>query len=397
MINCATELVEAGVHFKKKDVDKSEVINYFLKVSLAGGLLEIPFLKVESSTSSKLRNLIALEQCCPHVGSYFTSNAILMDNIINTEGDVAILRGSNIIEGGRSNAGEGGEEDGLYTVPSTGDYRREPFPPVTLRRGGSITAAEAFNPLFLGSRRIGLSHSERNVFLVAFWLRRRRPLCRVLVVGELPLSLLQWFGHGDASVLVAECGSGMERGGGGQSDVKGPNRRLPVVVPLRVWFGSCRLVGPWDGPISRFGLLTDIATGWLLRYQSEGDVYLVAFWALPSEGERDGSIRRVHHLKATPSASPSGRDQLSVALLMLNATGQYVAFRSEGDTHGCRDLVAIAMSFACCGCPACSLFARCLALEGLSIVEVSPLPGPPIPVHLFEGALRVAGELELKL
>ncbi|MQL92140.1 hypothetical protein Taro_024749, partial [Colocasia esculenta] len=90
MINCATELVEAGVHFKKKDVDKSEV---------------------ESSTSSKLRNLIALEQCCPQVGSYFTSYAILVDNIINTEGDVAILRGSNIIEGGRSNAGEGGEEE----------------------------------------------------------------------------------------------------------------------------------------------------------------------------------------------------------------------------------------------------------------------------------------------
>ncbi|MQL99755.1 hypothetical protein Taro_032480 [Colocasia esculenta] len=111
MINCATELVDAGVHFKKKDVDKSEVINCFLKVSFAGGLLEIPFLKVESSTSSKLRNLIALEQCCPQVRSYFTSYAILMDNIINTEGDVAILLGSNIIEGGRSNAGEGGEEE----------------------------------------------------------------------------------------------------------------------------------------------------------------------------------------------------------------------------------------------------------------------------------------------
>ncbi|MQL91212.1 hypothetical protein Taro_023822 [Colocasia esculenta] len=97
MINCATELVEAGVHFKKKDVDKSKV-NCFLKVSFGGGLLEIPFLKVEESTSSKLRNLIALEQCCPQVGSYITSYAILMDNIINTEGDVAILRGSNIIE-----------------------------------------------------------------------------------------------------------------------------------------------------------------------------------------------------------------------------------------------------------------------------------------------------------
>ncbi|MQM07902.1 hypothetical protein Taro_040749, partial [Colocasia esculenta] len=86
-------------------------------------------------------------------------------------------------------------------------------------------------------------------------------------VGELPLFPVRRLGRGGAGVLVAECWSGVEQGGGSQSDVKGPNGSS----------SSLHLGGPWDGPISRFGLLTDIATGWLSRYQSEGDVYPVAF------------------------------------------------------------------------------------------------------------------------
>ncbi|MQL83696.1 hypothetical protein Taro_016191 [Colocasia esculenta] len=37
--------------------------------------------------------------------------------------------------------------------------------------------------LILGSRRAGVSRSERDMFLVAFWMARRRPLCHVLVVA----------------------------------------------------------------------------------------------------------------------------------------------------------------------------------------------------------------------
>ncbi|MQL93853.1 hypothetical protein Taro_026510 [Colocasia esculenta] len=97
MINCATELVEAGLEFKKKSLDRDKS-NCFIKVSFVDGTLEIPFLKVEESTGSKLRNLIALEQCCPQVGDYCTSYAVFIDNVINTESDVAILRSSDIIE-----------------------------------------------------------------------------------------------------------------------------------------------------------------------------------------------------------------------------------------------------------------------------------------------------------
>ncbi|MQL97974.1 hypothetical protein Taro_030663 [Colocasia esculenta] len=45
-------------------------------------------------------------------------------------------------------------------------------------------------------------------------------------VGELPLSLLSRYGHGEGvGVLVTERWSGVERGGDGLSDVKGPNGR----------------------------------------------------------------------------------------------------------------------------------------------------------------------------
>ncbi|MQL94541.1 hypothetical protein Taro_027201 [Colocasia esculenta] len=93
MIPCATELHKAGVKFRRK-----EGVSSYLKVSFAHGILEIPFLRVQESTSSELRNFIALEQCCPQVGSYFTSYAVFMDNIINTENDVAILEKYRIIE-----------------------------------------------------------------------------------------------------------------------------------------------------------------------------------------------------------------------------------------------------------------------------------------------------------
>ncbi|MQL88398.1 hypothetical protein Taro_020957 [Colocasia esculenta] len=93
MIPCATELRQAGVKFRQKDG-----VDSYLKVSFSEGTMEIPRLSVEDATSRWLRNFIALEQCYPEVGSYFTSYGILMDNIINTESDVTILRTHRIIE-----------------------------------------------------------------------------------------------------------------------------------------------------------------------------------------------------------------------------------------------------------------------------------------------------------
>ncbi|MQM17989.1 hypothetical protein Taro_050973 [Colocasia esculenta] len=208
----------------------------------------------------------------------------------------------------------------------------------------------------------------------------------------------QVFGHdGGAGVLVAEHWSGVERGGGGHSDVKGPN-------------GSSSSI---------------------------------------SYEERDGSIRRVHHLKATPCLSPSGCDSvvtfslLSVFLvfglskggmLWVWALGQSFprALSSDEERDGsipfsiipsswlrcvclCWPTVLLgvprgvscvscaywtclgyepAMSFACCGCPAYSQFTRCSALEGLSRLDVVyRCLGPPVPM-LVEVVLQAAGVLE---
>ncbi|MQM14283.1 hypothetical protein Taro_047213 [Colocasia esculenta] len=95
MIPSVTELLGAGVKFKK--VGMTDGVNCYLKVAFQEGTMEIPFLCVEEFTSSKLRNFIALEHCCPGVGSHFTSYGVFMDNIINTEDDVAVLRRHGII------------------------------------------------------------------------------------------------------------------------------------------------------------------------------------------------------------------------------------------------------------------------------------------------------------
>uniref|UniRef100_A0A1D1ZHM7 UPF0481 protein At3g47200 n=1 Tax=Anthurium amnicola TaxID=1678845 RepID=A0A1D1ZHM7_9ARAE len=97
MVPCATELMEAGIHIKKRHFQKKGE-ECFLRVSFEEGTLEVPFLSVEESTNSKFRNLVAFEQCCPQVGNYFTSYAVFMDNIINTAADVAVLRSCGVME-----------------------------------------------------------------------------------------------------------------------------------------------------------------------------------------------------------------------------------------------------------------------------------------------------------
>ncbi|CAA6654007.1 unnamed protein product [Spirodela intermedia] len=96
-IPCATELRAAGIKFNKKVAPRGQTACY-LKVSFRDGILEIPFLSVDGTTGARLRNLMALEQCCGKVGNHFTSYCVFMDNIINTAGDVAILRSRGILE-----------------------------------------------------------------------------------------------------------------------------------------------------------------------------------------------------------------------------------------------------------------------------------------------------------
>ncbi|XP_058215565.1 UPF0481 protein At3g47200-like [Rhododendron vialii] len=58
---------------------------------------EIPALVVHDPTEPLLRNLIALEQCCPGVRRYFTSYAKFMDMLISSKEDVKVLKKAKVI------------------------------------------------------------------------------------------------------------------------------------------------------------------------------------------------------------------------------------------------------------------------------------------------------------
>ncbi|XP_068639627.1 putative UPF0481 protein At3g02645 [Aristolochia californica] len=85
-------LQDVGIKFKKKEGSG------FQDVSFKNGVLEIPHLYVHSNTKVLLRNLIAWEQCHHAAGTYFTSYAIFIDYIVNTEKDIEILSEAGIIE-----------------------------------------------------------------------------------------------------------------------------------------------------------------------------------------------------------------------------------------------------------------------------------------------------------
>ncbi|KAH7676430.1 hypothetical protein IHE45_07G015100 [Dioscorea alata] len=93
MMPSVTELQEAGIKFKKRDNAKC-----FLDVKFENNTMEIPRLNIQVITMSLFRNLVAFEQCCPGSGNHFTSYAALMDNLINTHLDVAVLQDRGIIE-----------------------------------------------------------------------------------------------------------------------------------------------------------------------------------------------------------------------------------------------------------------------------------------------------------
>ncbi|XP_031282220.1 UPF0481 protein At3g47200-like [Pistacia vera] len=89
---CATKINEAGITFKKGEADS------ILEINFANGVLEIPPLLIQETTETILRNLISFEQCCPNYQPIVTSYAKLMDNLIDTDEDVEILREKNIID-----------------------------------------------------------------------------------------------------------------------------------------------------------------------------------------------------------------------------------------------------------------------------------------------------------
>lgn len=93
-IPSAISLKEAGVKFKERESDS------FLDVAFRGGTMEIPALRVGHRTSSLFRNLIALEQCLPGVGTHVATYELLMDCLVDTGEDAALLHRHGCIVNG---------------------------------------------------------------------------------------------------------------------------------------------------------------------------------------------------------------------------------------------------------------------------------------------------------
>ncbi|KAF8015746.1 hypothetical protein BT93_H1316, partial [Corymbia citriodora subsp. variegata] len=93
-IPSATELRESGVSFKA--AQGSGLSGFKFRKN---GTLEIPFLRVDDETESRLRNLVAYEQHRQSEGiNYFTDYVAFMDCLINTSNDVRVLRRKGIIK-----------------------------------------------------------------------------------------------------------------------------------------------------------------------------------------------------------------------------------------------------------------------------------------------------------
>ncbi|PIA38069.1 hypothetical protein AQUCO_02800007v1 [Aquilegia coerulea] len=93
-IPSATELHKTGVKFKK--AKRSYSMN--LKFS-ANGVFELPTLIVQDTSEVLFRNLVAFEQCFKVGREHYISHYLaLLDFLINSPNDVAILRRHGIIE-----------------------------------------------------------------------------------------------------------------------------------------------------------------------------------------------------------------------------------------------------------------------------------------------------------
>lgn len=89
------ELKRMGVRFKKLEGDKLGISH--IKFEKSDSILYLPKFKVDKRSEVILRNLVALEICSQDEEKPITRYAILMNDLINTSGDVGILRREEII------------------------------------------------------------------------------------------------------------------------------------------------------------------------------------------------------------------------------------------------------------------------------------------------------------
>ena len=91
-MHCAVELKEAGIHLTKCD-NNTHIIDY------KNCVLSIPTVSIDHDGTAKIfLNLLTFERLHIDAGSEATDYMIFMDNIIDSERDVALLRSKGIIK-----------------------------------------------------------------------------------------------------------------------------------------------------------------------------------------------------------------------------------------------------------------------------------------------------------
>jgi len=89
---CAFELSEAGIQFKKSNTESIHDVDFVNRV------LSMPLFRFHDQTKMELLNLMAFERLHPNAKSDVRFYVSFLDNIIESERDVALLRSQGIIE-----------------------------------------------------------------------------------------------------------------------------------------------------------------------------------------------------------------------------------------------------------------------------------------------------------
>ncbi|KAF8018046.1 hypothetical protein BT93_H3065 [Corymbia citriodora subsp. variegata] len=92
IIGSATELEEAGIRLEKSNTGRLN------DISFASGVLRLPFIEVNDDTESMFLNLMTFESFHHGAGNEVRAYVFFMDDIINTERDVALLSTRGIIQ-----------------------------------------------------------------------------------------------------------------------------------------------------------------------------------------------------------------------------------------------------------------------------------------------------------
>ncbi|MFS9531491.1 hypothetical protein Q6247_25270, partial [Klebsiella pneumoniae] len=90
----AAELSEAGIHFEMSATKRVSDIDF------ENGVLRMPLVGVYDETEKNYLNMMAFELLHRYAGNDVTDYIIFMDNIINSERDVKLLRSKGLIKSG---------------------------------------------------------------------------------------------------------------------------------------------------------------------------------------------------------------------------------------------------------------------------------------------------------